>query len=122
MILLYLLCFLQATFHLRVSFALQLGAKSFHDLVNNCRGGPPWPPVRVDMERAATEGRPYSCSREAQTSGLLSTFAFLSRFFFVALAFPTAEGLNAALEFGSVAVKVVGAVVAIRVAHVVEIV
>jgi hypothetical protein len=32
---------------------------------HNCRGGPLWPPVppsaRVDEERAATEGRPYSC-------------------------------------------------------------
>jgi heparinase II/III-like protein len=33
---------------------------------NNCRGGPPWPPVsqppRVSDERVATEGHPYSCS------------------------------------------------------------
>ncbi|HET6973696.1 MAG TPA: alginate lyase family protein, partial [Pyrinomonadaceae bacterium] len=35
-------------------------------LLSNCRGGPPWPPVaqppRGYEERAATEGRPYSCS------------------------------------------------------------
>jgi len=33
---------------------------------NNCRGGPPWPPVsqppRASEERVATEGHPYSCS------------------------------------------------------------
>src|SRR6185369_3652028 len=33
---------------------------------NNCRGGPPWPPVsqppRASDERVATEGHPYSCS------------------------------------------------------------
>ena len=27
----------------------------------NCRGGPLWPPVLTFSERAATEGRPYSC-------------------------------------------------------------
>jgi hypothetical protein len=35
-------------------------------LGSNCRGGPPWPPVRknvLESERAATEGRPYSCYR-----------------------------------------------------------
>ena len=59
----------------------QVGGFTYNDLLatctlevfaewNNCRGGPPWPPVIAHRscldERAATEGRPYNHSRKSK--------------------------------------------------------
>jgi len=59
---------------------LQTNLWSRNAVTDNCRGGPPWPPVfrdmRVSKKRAATEGRPYSCF---QQSVFQSAFPFWDR-------------------------------------------
>src|SRR5215213_3110132 len=47
------------------------------NVIDNCRGGPPWPPLFANHAGAATEGRPYSCFHRPRNNMRTRVFTFL---------------------------------------------
>jgi hypothetical protein len=57
-------------------------------LGSNCRGGPPWPPQFANNAGVATEGHPYSCSREDHPFEVRVSHGWISRLYGIKEAAP----------------------------------